>query len=178
MMKRALTLLLLASATLSAQKPSQQPSATGSAKMLWKDVTGYITEAAMDLPAEKYAYRPTPKVRTFGELIAHIAGAQEMFCAIALGEKPPAEDAIELGATTKEALVAALRVSNEHCARAYAQSDKAAMVRIDLFGSPSTRLHALMMNATHDNEHYGNIITYLRMNDMVPPSSKPRPPRG
>jgi uncharacterized damage-inducible protein DinB len=97
-----------------------------------------------------------------------------MFCAIAMGEKPPAEDAVEKAATTKDALVKAMRASNDNCARAYKQTDAASAGMVDLFGQQRTRLFTLMMNTGHDNEHYGNIVTYLRINGLVPPSSKPR----
>ena len=127
------------------------------------------------MPESKYGYKPTPEVRSFGELIGHVAGSQLMFCAIALGEKAPAEDAVEKAATSKADLVKALDASNAYCARAYAQSDAAVSQSVSLFGSTQTRLYTLLINATHDNEHYGNIVTYMRLNGMVPPSSQPRP---
>ena len=170
MLKRALSLLLLAAGPLAAQSASP----TASARMLWEDVTGYITQSAADFPEEKYGYKPTPAVRSFGELIGHIAGSQSMFCAMALGEKEPAEDAVEKSTTSKAGLIAALKASNDYCARAYALSDAATAAGVKVFGADRTKLYALMMNATHDNEHYGNIVTYMRMNGMVPPSSRPR----
>jgi uncharacterized damage-inducible protein DinB len=142
--------------------------------MLWQNVTGYLVQSAQDMPAEKYGYKPTPAVRSFGEIIGHVAGSQDMFCAIALGEKPPAEDAVEKSATSKEALIAALKASNDHCRKAYMLSDSDAAGMADVFGQQASKLFVLMMNATHDNEHYGNLVTYLRMNGMVPPSSRPR----
>ena len=52
-------------------------------------------------------------------------------------------------------------------------SDAATTGKVDMFGTQRTRLGALIQNAMHDDEHYGNLVTYLRMNGMVPPSSKP-----
>jgi uncharacterized damage-inducible protein DinB len=170
MLKRALSLLLLAAGPLGAQGGSP----TASARMLWQDVTGYIVQSAADVPEDKYGYKPTPAVRSFGELIGHIAGSQSMFCAMALGEKEPAEDAVEKSTTSKAGLIAALKASNDYCARAYGLSDAATAATIKVFGADRTKLYALMMNATHDNEHYGNIVTYMRLNGMVPPSSRPR----
>ena len=106
-------------------------------------------------------------------MIGHVAGAQYMFCAMALGEKLSAEGDIEKTKTTKADLVKALRESSTYCKRAYAQTDAAAGGTVDVFGEKRTRLFALMMNMGHDNEHYGNIVTYMRSNGMVPPSSKP-----
>lgn len=171
MLKRALTMLAFTASPLLAQGSS--PVATS--RMLWEDVTNYLVQSAKDMPEDKYSYKPTPAVRSFGELIGHVAGSQNMFCAVALGEKPPAEDEVEKAATTKDALVKALEASNDNCRRAYAQSDADAAGAVNVFGRQQSRLFVLMMNATHDNEHYGNIVTYLRMNGMVPPSSRPRP---
>ena len=172
MLKRTLAILVFAASPLAAQANPASP--VGSTRMLWENVTAYLVQSAQDMPAEKYGYKPTPAVRSFGEIIGHVAGSQDMFCAIALGEKPPAEDAVEKSATSKEALIAALKASNDHCRKAYMLSDEAAAAMADVFGQQQSKLFVLMMNATHNNEHYGNIVTYLRMNGMVPPSSRPR----
>jgi uncharacterized damage-inducible protein DinB len=180
------TLVILATASLSAlaqtqKAPATQKSSSGStnvdnARMLWSDQRDNITQSAADVPESLYSFRPTPDVRTFGELIGHIAGSQQMYCAMALGEKPPGEDDVEKTAKTKAALVQALKASNDYCARAYKQTDAATTGVVDLFGSQRTRLFVLFGNAAHDAEHYGNIVTYMRINKMVPPSSRPRPP--
>jgi uncharacterized damage-inducible protein DinB len=112
-------------------------------------------------------------VRSFGQLIGHVAGAQYMICAAALGDPPRGEDEIEKTRTTKTELLAALRASTEYCGRAYAQTDAAAQQRTQLFGQERSRLAALGINATHNAEHYGNLVTYMRMNGLVPPSSRP-----
>ena len=169
-----LTRIVCALSLAAAPAFAQAPSATSQARDLWLSVTGYLVEAANDVPENLYSFRPTPEVRTFGELLAHVAGAQRMFCAIALGENPPAENAVEQQAKTKAAIVAALKESNSYCERAYAQSDAAVSGSANMFGQQRTRLYALLMNATHDNEHYGNVVTYMRINKMVPQSSKPR----
>ena len=178
MLKRTLFLLLACTAPVLAQKPAAKPptiTPTASARMLWEDVRNYVTQAADDFPEAKFDFRPTPDVRTFGELIAHVAGAQQMFCAIALGEKVPDEGAVQKATKTKADLVKALAASNTYCAHAYAQSEARSTAMVELFGEKRPVLFVLLENATHDNEHYGNIVTYMRMNGMVPPSSKPRP---
>lgn len=147
-------------------------AAVATARALWEGPTGYITTAARELPESLYAYRPTTEVRSFGQLVGHVAGAQNLICAAALGEPGGAEDDIERTLTSKTELVAALRKSTEYCARAYAQSDQAARQKTRLFGQERSRLFALGLNATHNAEHYGNIVTYLRLNGIVPPSSR------
>jgi uncharacterized damage-inducible protein DinB len=143
--------------------------AVAETRALWADAIHNVVEAAKDMPEAKYGYRPISGVRTFGD----VAGTQEMICAIVLGQKPPAEDAVEKVAKTKAALVAAIEKSNLSCDAAYALSDAAAAGKVEMFGVQHTRLGALILNAMHDDEHYGNLVTYLRMNGMVPPSSKP-----
>lgn len=168
-----LTLAFVAGPLLAQAKPA--PSAVADARSLWKDASDWVVQSAVDFPEGKYDFKPTPDVRSFGELIAHVAGAQHMFCAIALGETPPAEDAVEKAAKTKTALIAAMKASNTSCERAYAQADGASLGMVDLFGTQRTRRYVLLENAMHDMEHYGNIVTYMRINGMVPPSSKPAP---
>ncbi len=165
----------LTGAPLSAKaqgSPERSDPGIAAIRTNWKQVIGFITAAAEELTEADYAYRPVPTVRTFGELIGHVAGSQNMICAAALGDKQPAEDAVEKAAKTKAALVKALKESNAYCEKAYAISASQAGMSVELFGAPSTRAGALALNAVHDGEHYGNIITYMRMKGMVPPSSR------
>ena len=163
--------LALAAAPAAAQA-APVDLAVGTARALWRDLTGFITTVAEELPESSYAYRPTPEVRSFGQLIGHVAGAQYLFCAAALGEPAREEGAIEQARTAKADLVAALKASTAYCERAYAQTDAAVQGAATLFGQQRTRLYALMQNATHNGEHYGNMVTYLRLNGIVPPSSR------
>lgn len=170
-----LTLLLVFSARAARAQDHVAPAdyAVGTVRTLWQQQSGFVTESAREMPESKYSYRPTKAVRSFGELIAHVAGSQYSFCAAALGDSARAEDDIEKKKNMSKAdLVAAMQASNEYCTRAYQQTDDASTAKIQLFGQERTRLFALMINATHDAEHYGNLITYLRINGMVPPSSK------
>jgi uncharacterized damage-inducible protein DinB len=169
-----LALALSASPALGQAPTSPDKSAVAAVRDLWKSNMEYIIQAAADVPEDKYAFKPTPEVRSFRELFGHVAGAQAMFCAMALSETPPAEDAIEKSVMTKTAMIEALKKSTRDCERAYAQTDAALTGMTDVFGQQRTRLWTLMMNAQHNGEHYGNLVTYLRMNGIVPPSSRPR----
>ena len=167
--------LAVAAVPVAAQSQASAPAsgAVTASRILWQQVTRNITTTAEELPDSLYAYQPTPAVRTFGQLFGHIAGSQYLFCAAALGEPERAEDAVEKSTTSKAGLVAALKASTEYCNRAYAQSDSATTAGTELFGEKQTRLFALIMNAQHNGEHYGNLVTYLRLNGIVPPSSRP-----
>ena len=138
---------------------AQQPAAGDLAKGLhhgFTEVSGWVTKAADLVPADKYSYRPVGTVRTFGQQIAHIADAYNYYCATAAGRKVQWSDAIEKGATDKAALVQKLKQSTDACSAAYGAKSQAGQ---------------LMANIAHANLHYGNIITYMRMLGLVPPSS-------
>jgi len=168
-----LSLTLAAPGMALAQAGSAADPAVRSLRDLWKDVTRNVTLAAAEVPESLYAFKPVATVRSFGQLIGHVAGSQFNMCAVALGEAPRPEDAVESTKTTKAALVEALRASTEFCARAYAQSDAASQKQAMLFGQTRTRLSILGLNAIHNGEHYGNLVTYMRINGLVPPSSRP-----
>jgi len=173
MLKHALAVTVLFATTAGAQT-EKSPSPTTEARALWKSSIGYITQAADELPESLYSYRPTADVRTFGELFGHIAGSQKMYCAMALGDKVPGEADVEKAAKTKAAIVAALKESNTYCEKAYTLQDDKLKAPVDVFGETHPRFYALLANAGHNGEHYGNIVTYMRLNKLVPPSSRPR----
>jgi uncharacterized damage-inducible protein DinB len=139
----------------------------------WQEFAKNVEESAADMPADKYSFTPIAGARTFGQIIAHVAGSSYMFCAAVLGEPVKAEDDIEKTKTTKPELVAAMKASTAYCAKAYAISDAAAHGTIEMFGGKHNKLWALMLNLSHDAEQYGNLLPYLRMNGLIPPSSKP-----
>ena len=151
---------------------SSPMSAIAATSEQWASVAGFITKAAEQVPESSYAWKPTPAVRSFGQLIGHLAGTQDLMCGAILGEKTNAEDSVEKGITSKAALVDAIKASNEKCKKAYAISESASGKSIKLFGEEHTGLYWLIGNMGHDNEHYGNIVTYMRMMNMVPPSSQ------
>lgn len=176
-MKRSvLTLLLVVAAPVHAQQAAAANPGlgVGAVKGMWQAMTNYILAAAEQVPEKDYAFRPTHDVRTFGEMIGHVAAAQAMICAAALGEKAGEED-FEKTAKTKAALIAALKTTTQYCQRAYAQVDAATAASTTLFGNTMPRMNALALNAAHNAEHYGNLVTYMRIRGMVPPSSQATP---
>lgn len=176
MLRHPLPLTLLAVAHLALPVAAQaQDPAMESVRPHYERVKGYLLRAAEQMSEEDLAFRPTEEVRSAAALLGHIADAQHYFCSVALGEATPHQTEIEKTETTRAGLIAALRESFDYCDRAYAQSDADALqpVRAGTRGQP--RLSQLVLNATHNSEHYGNIVTYMRMRGLVPPSSQPRP---
>jgi len=141
----------------------------------WNGVKSNLQRSATAMPEAKFGFKPVDTVRTYGQILAHVAGANYIFCSAARGEKSPfAEDAFEKTATTRAAIFKAVEDSIKYCGAAYAALDdrKAAEMIDGAFGSGKTaRAAALMGNSGHVQEHYGNLVTYMRMNGVVPPSS-------
>ena len=172
----SVALFAVGSASTFTQPAGGTSPITGSLKTAWNGAKQNIRASAEQMREPDYAFRPVDSVRTFGQIVAHIAGANYIFCSAAKGEPAPhAEDDFEKSATTKAAIVKALDESFAYCDGVFAGLDdvKAAQT-IDMpFGmGRSARASALMGNTGHLNEHYGNLVTYFRIKGMVPPSSR------
>ena len=141
----------------------------------WNGAKRNLTRATEAMPDAKFSFKPVDTVRTYGQIVAHVAGANYIFCAAARGDKAPfAEDHFEKTATTKAAIAKALADSMAYCDTAYQSLDdrRAAEMVAAPFGSgKAARASALIGNTGHLQEHYGNLVTYLRINGIVPPSS-------
>ncbi len=150
-----------------------QNPVSGGQKFLYNMVKNNIIRAAEKMPEEHYAFKPTADVRSFGQLIGHVADAQYLFCSPVLGKKNPAPG-IEKSKTSKADLVQALKDAFVYCDAAYdGLTDAEAGVMVKFFGEQA-KATVLSFNTAHDNEHYGNMVTYLRMKGLVPPSSERR----
>jgi uncharacterized damage-inducible protein DinB len=153
------------------------PSLAGSAKAMHAMIRRDLAEAAENMPADEYAFRPTPQLRTFGQIIGHLVDANFFFCSQVAVEKSPATADYEQIAD-KAALVKALNDSLVYCDRVYAATTDANFVQpvqianVGGTGSTSTVRGALLMyNITHNNEHYGSLAVYMRLKGHVPPST-------
>lgn len=128
------------------------------------------------IPEDLWSYQPTKDVRTVGQLFAHIADGQYEFCGVGSEGKPVSKD-IEKTAKTKTEIVAALKDAFAYCDAAYDKlTDAQAAEFVTFFGMKITRLGAMDFNFAHNMEHYGNLVTYMRLKGIVPPSSAPRTP--
>ena len=137
-------------------------------------VKGYLTKAAGQVSEEHYAFKPTPEVRSMGAIFAHVADANFMICGMVSGQKAPtAMGEIEKTKTTKADITKALDASFAFCESALQGLTDAQANETIKFFLPGTysRVGVLAFNVAHDFEHYGNIVTYMRLKGMVPPSS-------
>lgn len=154
-----------------AQSAPANSIASGS-KTMFGIVSGFVTKTADKVPEDLYAFKPTPEVRSLGQIIAHVAEDHYNICAAALGEKPPVEG-IEKSKTTKAEIVKALADSVTYCQKALGNlTDANAGDPLPFFGQKLARVSILDFNTAHDYEHYGNLVTYMRLKGIVPPSSE------
>jgi uncharacterized damage-inducible protein DinB len=132
-----------------------------------------LVAAAEKMPEESYGFKPVDTVRTYGQIVGHIADMQYAFCSIALSEKNPAPR-IEQTRTSKAELIAALKEAIAYCDRAYDSLTDASALQVVKMGPNSMpRASVLSTNMMHAALHYGNLVTYMRMKGIVPPSSEP-----
>lgn len=168
---RLLTFAVLLAVPASATAQEENPVRT-SVQQLYEAGKSNVLRTAEQSPEEDLSFRPTEEVRTLGQILGHLADANFMFCAMALGEENPNTSSIEQADPPKNELIAALTRSYEYCDGAYEQSLEALSSPVDIFGQQATRFHAININVIHNWEHYGNLVTYVRLRGRVPPSSQ------
>jgi uncharacterized damage-inducible protein DinB len=166
----------LYAATMLAAPPSLLAQATdnpftGIVKSSWDSVKKNVSASATAMPENEYSFQPTPEVRSFAKIVGHLANEHYMMCSTAKGEKDP--NTVDFEKTNAKAdLLKALTASIAYCDGVFAgMTDAKAFDTVEMFGSKFKRLGALELNVTHDSEHYGNLVTYMRMKGHVPPSS-------
>ena len=173
-----LTLAAAACAPAAAPEPEAPPAppsraVTDSIQTIYESAKNNLIRAAEQVPENLYAFQPTPEVRTLGQIFAHVADSTYTMCAAAGTEAPP-EGSIEQTKTAKADIQQALTDAFAFCDRAFAAIDDSTGAEpVSLFGMDLTKLGALSFATSHQFEHYGNVVTYMRINKLVPPSSQP-----
>jgi uncharacterized damage-inducible protein DinB len=141
------------------------------ARQVYTSVKNNILRSAEKMPEANYGFKPAPRVRTFGQLLGHVAEEQYIFCSAVRGEQKAAD--IEKTKSSKADLLAALHESFSYCDAAYdSLTDAAAVDMVKVGAAEHTKLRMLWVNTVHDESHYGNMVTYLRIKGLVPPSTE------
>jgi uncharacterized damage-inducible protein DinB len=145
---------LFAAGPVAAQDANADPIVA--LRRAFNEVSSWVSAAAEMVPAENYNYRPSEPVRTFGQLVGHLADSYNYYCAVAAGRDVEWSDAIEKGVTGKAAVLERIKQAMATCTAPYASGGG---------------FRALVDNVGHTSIHYGNMVTYLRMMGLTPPSS-------
>jgi uncharacterized damage-inducible protein DinB len=174
-MKRSMALALgmaMATATLSAQSGGGVATHVAILKAQAETIRSLVLRTAEKVPENLYEFKPTPDVRSLGGVIGHVADGNNLLCAMASGDKA-APNPVNEKKTTRADLVAALKASFAVCDKVFAATtDANATAAVDFFGQKQTRLGMLAFTNSHMWEHYGNLVTYMRLKNIVPPSSE------
>lgn len=182
-MKNALRIaaaLLVVPAGLAAQaQPAPASSATPLVAAAQSIVQRYghnITEAAKEMPADKYGYKATAQQMSFGEIVSHVAESNNLFCAhVASLPEPTAK--VPAATAPKADLIAALEKSFSYCQDAVGKVDESKLGdEVPFFGQRKASRALVLLAVTGDLfDHYSLMATYLRLNGMLPPTARPRP---
>jgi uncharacterized damage-inducible protein DinB len=167
-MKTMLTALLLAFVPANAGAQTPPPFAAA-----FDAIAVNLSDAATAMPADKFGYRPVAEVRSFGQIVAHVTGAHYLYCSQASGTKMPPEVLKQLGALRPYS-----DVPTEARARAYDKAELSALLAQSIAfcknayeATDAKGWGTLINNIAHSNEHYGNLVVYMRQNAIVPPST-------
>jgi uncharacterized damage-inducible protein DinB len=176
-------ILLLAASTAFAQPAAQAPANPLSTylKNAEAAVQTNIVKSAEKFAEADFGFRPSgvaTEVRTFGQLLGHIANSSYFYCSRAKGEANPSKTDIEKTVTAKADLVKALTDAFAYCDSVYGSITDATFTELITVPGPNNttrqiaRTQVLIGNLAHNNEHYGNLVTYMRAKNIVPPSSE------
>src|SRR5688572_30627032 len=145
--------LLLSAGSVFAQAQSPNEDVRKS----FNEINDWVLKSADMVPADKYSYKPVDTVRTFGQLVAHIADSYNYFCARGAGRQVEWVTPIENGNTDKDTVLPKLKEAIGRCNATYSAAN--------------AQFGPLMVNVGHTSLHYGNMITYMRMIGLKPRSS-------
>lgn len=176
--------ILAVSTGAQAQTPVPPTPANSMAAWLRNAYTtnrNYLARTAAKMPEDSYGMRPGPQteVRTFGQILGHVANFNYLWCSQAKGENNPNQGHDFEKAATKAELVKGLTDALTYCDGVYsALTDVSGTETISITQengrqTQSVRMSLLALNYGHNNEHYGNLVTYMRIKGIVPPSSEP-----
>src|SRR5438128_3251863 len=166
-------MLLICLLTPAAVAIAQENPLSANNKFIYGAVKQILLRSAEIVPEENYGFKPTDAVRSFGQIVGHVADSQYAFCSVALGEKNPAPN-IEQTKTSKADLIAALKDAFVYCDKAYdGMTDASAAQVVKFMRRETPKLGVLTVNNMHNMEHYGNLVTYMRLKNIVPPTSDP-----
>ncbi len=175
-------LLALPSVAQTIEQPAHKMELAAWLRGAYTNTRSNLIKSAENFPEDLYGMRPGPQkeVRTYGQIIGHLANFNYLWCSQAKGEKNPDEGNDFEKVSSKAGLVKALRDAFSYCDSVYAgMNDTSGLETIQITQENGRvarlpRMSLLILNHTHNNEHYGNLVTYMRIKGIVPPSSQRR----
>lgn len=170
-MKKLIPLAALAALSLTAQQAP--PTLPQMAKRAFDTTNGLIARAAEKMPEEHYGFKPSPDVRSFASVVAHALETNYGACARMKGEKENPKKGLDANPPGKAAMVEAAKALTAYCAPIFEGLEVTTMIE-PAPGRSTPKLGTIYGIVGHNWEHYGNLVTYMRIKGVVPPSSEPR----
>ncbi len=150
--------------------PAQNNPISAFNKRSYGQLKNWLLRSAEKMPEESYNFRPTDAVRSYGQILGHVADYQYMYCSILRGEK---NSAAKVEATSKADLLTVLKDAFAYCDQAYdGLTDVSALQMVKFYGGDTPRINVMIVNNLHMSEHYGNLVVYMRLKNIVPPSTE------
>ena len=162
-----LTLASLANAQQGMPNPTMASNPlTTTLSIFRSNMQDKIMKSADAMPESKYSYRPTKDVRSFAEILNHVADISYTLCSNVKGEANPTSATAKV---SKTEIIAYLKGSFDYCDGVYSGfTDAHLNAPADFFGVKTNKMFILTQVGNHDALHYGNLVTYLRFNGLVP----------
>ena len=162
-----LTLASLANAQQGMPNPTMASNPlTTTLSIFRSNMQDKIMKSAEEMPESKYSYRPTKDVRSFAEILNHVADISYTLCSNVKGEATPGTAAAK---GSKAEIKAYLKGSFDYCDGVYSGfTDAHLNDPADFWGAKTNKMFVLTQVANHDALHYGNLVTYLRLNGLAP----------
>jgi uncharacterized damage-inducible protein DinB len=157
---------------LSAQTPA--PSLAKELAATFQRSATEILDIAEAMPADKYGYKPTPEISSFGDQLVHVAGITQRFIDSAKGATP---EAAHHGAMTKPEVIALLKKTFQGAQDMITPLTDAQLlepVKFPFGDRTVTRATFWQGPLYQIRNHYGQLVVYLRMNGIVPPTTARR----
>ncbi len=164
--------ILLAATMAAGQQAGSSNPVSDSVRAMTGNKAKNLIAAAEEMPADKYAYKPTEQQMTFGTLVSHIVGSNNFLCSKLSGQAGPAEKVTDKD--PKDKLVTELKKSFDFCETALKGVQDAQLGEpVTLWGGYKANKAAALIGLTNDwADHYGMAAMYLRLNGMLPPTAK------
>ncbi len=132
-----------------------------------------LMAAAQAMPADKYSTKPTDQQKSFGELLLHVAGSNNMLCSSISGAKAPEQHKMDASAG-KDAIVRALKDSFAFCTASLAKTDDSKLGdEVPFFGGRTVTRAAAILDLSADwGDHYSLVATEMRIAGVTPPTAQ------
>jgi uncharacterized damage-inducible protein DinB len=185
MKRRSMYLVIVCLVALGTAEAQNPPAAadplSSSLKRIYDSMKRNIIESAEKMPDANFDFKPTPEVKSYAEMLGHVADSQYGYCARLKGEASPMKESVERTKKAKTEMVEAVKAAFAYCDGIFgSMTDDLLKQTVKVGTQDVPKAFYAAQVVSHISEHYGNLVTYLRLKGLVPPSTErsQQPRRG